>query len=78
MFIHWGVYSVIGREEWARNIFHIPQAEYDTYIPGFNPVNFDPYAWVDLAQNAGANYMVITSKHHDGFSIFRSTSATTT
>ncbi len=73
MFIHWGVYSVIGRQEWARNIFHIPQAEYDTYIPGFNPVNFDPNAWVDLAQNAGARYMVITSKHHDGFSIFRST-----
>jgi alpha-L-fucosidase len=71
IFIHWGVYSAIGRDEWARNIFHIPQAEYDTYIPQFNPVNFDPFAWVDLAQNAGARYMIITSKHHDGFSIFR-------
>ncbi len=72
IFIHWGVYAAIGRDEWARNMFHIPQAELDTYIPQFNPVNFDPFAWVDLAQNAGARYMIITSKHHDGFSIFRS------
>jgi alpha-L-fucosidase len=72
MFIHWGAYSVIGREEWSRNIFHIPQPEYDTYVRQFNPVHFDPFAWVDLAQRAGVRYMVITSKHHDGFSIFRS------
>jgi len=72
IFIHWGAYSVIGRHEWARNRFQIPQAEYDTYVRQFNPVRFDPDAWVSLAQNAGAKYMVITSKHHDGFSIFRS------
>lgn len=72
MFIHWGAYSVIGRHEWARNRFQIPQAEYDRYARAFNPVNFNPDTWVDLAQNAGAKYMVITSKHHDGFSIFRS------
>ena len=72
MFIHWGVYSVIGRDEWARNIFQIPQAEYDKYIPRFNPVKFNADAWVDLARNAGARYMVITSKHHDGFSMYRS------
>ncbi len=72
IFIHWGVYSVIGRHEWARQIFQIPQAEYDTYARRFNPVNFDADKWVDLAQTAGARYMVITSKHHDGFSIYRS------
>src|SRR5262245_25848044 len=72
MFIHWGPYAVIGRHEWARHRFQIPQAEYDNYARAFNPVNYDPDAWVALAQNAGAKYMVITSKHHDGFSIFRS------
>ncbi len=72
MFIHWGPYAVIGRHEWARNIFQIPQAEYDKYARRFNPVNYDPNAWVDLAKNAGARYIVITSKHHDGFSIYRS------
>src|SRR5574340_328159 len=72
MFIHWGAYSVIGRHEWARHRFQIPQAEYDTYVRKFNPVNYNPDAWVDLAKNAGVKYMVITSKHHDGFSIFRS------
>ncbi|MCC6391412.1 MAG: alpha-L-fucosidase [Bryobacterales bacterium] len=72
MFVHWGAYSVIGRHEWSREMFHIPQAEYDEYARRFNPVNFDPDAWVALAQNAGARYMVVTSKHHDGFSIYRS------
>ncbi len=72
MFIHWGVYSVIGRDEWARNTLEIPQAEYDKFARRFNPVNFDADAWVDLAQNAGCRYMIITSKHHDGFSIYRS------
>jgi alpha-L-fucosidase len=72
IFIHWGVYSVIGRHEWARHRFEIPQAEYDKFARSFNPVNFDADTWVDIAKNAGARYMVITSKHHDGFSIFRS------
>ncbi len=72
MFIHWGPYSVLGRHEWARNLFQIPQAEYDKYARAFNPVNFDADTWVDIAKNAGAKYMVITSKHHDGFSIYRS------
>ncbi len=72
MFIHWGVYSVIGRHEWARHQFQIPQAEYDKYARRFNPVNFDADAWVSLAREAGVRYTVITSKHHDGFSIYRS------
>ncbi len=72
MFIHWGPYAVIGRQEWARHTLQIPQAEYDQFAKRFNPVNFNPDAWVDLAQSAGAKYMVITSKHHDGFSIYRS------
>ncbi|MFN7936313.1 MAG: alpha-L-fucosidase [Bryobacteraceae bacterium] len=72
MFIHWGPYAVIGRHEWARDRFHIPQAQYDAYARAFNPFRFNATEWVDLAHNAGARYMVITSKHHDGFSIWRS------
>jgi len=72
MFIHWGVYAVIGRHEWARHRFQIPQAEYDVYARQFNPVHYDPDKWVAIAKNAGARYIVITSKHHDGFSIYRS------
>ena len=67
-----GPYAVIGHNEWARHLFQIPQAQYDGYAGAFNPVNYDPDAWVDLAQAAGAKYIVITSKHHDGFSIYRS------
>ncbi|MCP5110658.1 MAG: alpha-L-fucosidase [bacterium] len=72
MFIHWGPYSVIGRHEWARHQLQIPQAEYDKYARAFNPVNFDANAWVGVAEEAGAKYIIITSKHHDGFSIYRS------
>jgi alpha-L-fucosidase len=72
MFIHWGPYAVIGRHEWARHLFQIPQAEYDKYARQFNPVNYKPDEWVNLAWDAGARYIVITSKHHDGFSIWRS------
>lgn len=72
LFIHWGPYSVIGRHEWARHRFQIPQAEYDTYARQFNPVNFNAEEWVRIAKNAGTRYIVITSKHHDGFAIWRS------
>jgi len=72
IFFHWGAYSVIGRHEWARQFYQIPQAEYDKYARQFNPVNFNSDDWVAAAQNAGARYMVVTSKHHDGFAIWRS------
>ena len=72
LFIHWGPYAVIGRHEWSRHRFQIPQAEYDRYARAFNPVHYDADAWADLARQAGTKYIVITSKHHDGFSIYRS------
>mgnify|MGYP005831720115 FL=1 len=72
MFVHWGVYSVIGRHEWIRHRAQIPQAEYDKYARRFNPVRFNANEWATLAKDAGARYIVITSKHHDGFSIYRS------
>lgn len=72
LFIHWGVYSMIGREEWARELLRIPLAEYQKYVDNFNPVNYDPEEWVRLAKEAGVKYIVITSKHHDGYCIFDS------
>ncbi len=72
LFIHWGVYSMIGREEWARQLLQIPVAEYQYYADNFNPTAFDPDAWVALAKAAGIRYIVITSKHHDGFCLFDS------
>ena len=72
MFIHWGVYAEIGRHEWSRHMLQIPQAEYDKYAHRFNPVRFNAGEWADIAASAGAKYVIITSKHHDGFSIFRS------
>jgi alpha-L-fucosidase len=72
LFIHWGVYSMIGREEWARQLLQIPLKEYQYYADNFNPVSFDPDAWAALAKDAGVRYVIITSKHHDGFAIYDS------
>ena len=80
LFIHWGVYSVpagthkgeqvenIG--EWIMHYGQIPVAEYQQYSKQFNPVDYDPEAWVLMAKNAGMKYIVITAKHHDGFALF--------
>jgi len=82
MFIHWGVYAVPsgtyngkqidGIGEWIMNRGKIPVAEYKAYAKEFNPVKYDPEAWVKLAKKAGMKYLVITSKHHDGFALFDS------
>ena len=70
IFIHWGVYSVIGRGEWVMQNEKIPLAEYDKYIPKFTAANYDPDNWARLAKNSGMRYMVLTAKHHDGFCLF--------
>ncbi len=82
MFIHWGVYSVPagkyngeeikGIGEWIMSTAKIPVAEYEKFGKEFNPVKFDPAEWVKIAKNAGMKYIVITSKHHDGFSMWNS------
>ena len=72
MFIHWGVYAMIGRHEQARNRLQIPLDEYQYYVDNFNPTDYEPDEWVDLAGEAGMKYIVITSKHCDGFCIFDS------
>jgi alpha-L-fucosidase len=72
LFIHWGVYSVLGDGEWVMNNQQIPVKTYEK-LPGFfNPTQYDPKAWVQMAKDAGMNYIVITSKHHDGFAMWDS------
>jgi len=70
MFIHWGPVSLKGTEiGWSRGA-EVPGAEYDQLYNRFNPTLFDADAWVQIAKQAGMKYLVITSKHHDGFSIW--------
>ena len=84
MFIHWGLYAIpagtwggvplpkgrIG--EWIMHDANIPVADYEKLASEFNPINFNAEQWVSIAKNAGMKYIVITSKHHDGFSIWDS------
>jgi alpha-L-fucosidase len=70
LFIHWGVYSVLGDGEWVMNQKKIPIREYELLAPRFNPTSYDPGAWVALAKRAGMRYITITSKHHDGFAMW--------
>jgi alpha-L-fucosidase len=82
LFIHWGLYAIpagewkgqqsLGLGEWIMNRARIPVREYEQLAKQFNPLKFDADAWVQLAQDAGVKYIVITSKHHDGFAMFRS------
>lgn len=80
MFIHWGLYSIPAGEwkesknhaEWIRTTAEIPLEEYDKFVGQFNPVKFNAENWVKMAKDAGMKYIVITSKHHDGFCLFDS------
>lgn len=83
MFIHWGVYALWagnyhgheqarGGAEWIMNRCKIPVAEYQAKAREFNPVKYNPDAWVRMAKDAGMKYLVITAKHHDGFALFDS------
>ncbi len=67
MFVHWGIYAVGGIHEQEQMLLHVPAEEYRKYATQFNPVKFDPAQWLDLAQEAGMEYLVFTAKHHDGF-----------
>ncbi len=82
MFIHWGLYSVPAGEwkgqkfnsnvEWIQSHAQIPVSEYTPLKEGFNPTKYDAEAWVKLAKDAGMKYIVITTKHHDGFCLWDS------
>ena len=70
MFIHFGLYSVIGRHEWAMEMEGIPVAEYEKLAEQFNPKPNAAREWARLAKRAGMKYMVMTTKHHEGFCLF--------
>lgn len=81
MMIHWGLYSVLAGEwngrrttetGWEQAVFRMPIAEYEKLASAFNPVFFDPDQWVLMAKEAGMKYIVITSKHHEGFAMYHS------
>jgi alpha-L-fucosidase len=82
MFIHWGIYAVPAGEykgarskeigEWIMSWANIPRSEYEQFASRFDPVKFNAAGWVRTAKDAGMKYIVITSKHHDGFAMFDS------
>jgi len=80
MFLHWGLYSILAGTwrdderwaEWIRNNAEIPVEEYDRLVERWDPVAFDPERWADLAWRAGMRYIVLTTKHHDGFCLWPS------
>ena len=82
MMVHWGLYTLLGGEyrgrkvktyaEWAQSCFRIPNAEYGRLAQAFDPVYFNADEWVAFAQDCGMKYLVVTSKHHDGFAMFAS------
>jgi len=72
LFIHWGLYSLLERGEWVMHHERIPRGEYAKLADRFNPQKFDPDAWAGLAREAGMKYMVMTTRHHDGFCLFDS------
>ena len=82
MFIHWGLYSLLAGEhngkdagvyaEWIQSKFQIPIAEYEKLATAFNPVYFDADKIVAFAKECGMKYVVITTKHHDGFAMYHS------
>lgn len=80
MFIHWGLYSIpagkwgdsTGHAEWILTTAQIPVSQYEQFKNQFNPVKFDADEWCRIAKDAGMKYIVITTKHHDGFALFDS------
>lgn len=72
MFIHWGIYAIPARGEWVQSNEEMPKEDYQSYFENFNPVDYNPRQWAQIAKEAGMKYAVLTAKHHDGFCLFDS------
>lgn len=70
MFVHFGAYSLLGKGEWAKKLHEIPYEEYDKYVNAFEPKKDWAEEVVSIAKNAGCKYVTLTTRHHDGFSLF--------
>src|SRR5262245_19328129 len=70
MFIHWGPTAIAPRHDWLMHAEQISPPEYEKITAQFNPRKFDAEEWVSIAADAGQKYVVITSRHHDGFSMY--------
>src|SRR5690242_10158506 len=70
MFVHWGIYAIHGLHEQEQWRYRVPRAEYAKLQQQWNPVKYDPNAWLDLAAEAGMKYICLTTKHHDGFCLW--------
>ena len=70
LFVHWGLYSISAWHEQMQWRKRVPRREYEKLAGQFNPVRFDPDAWLDLAEEAGMEYLCFTTKHHDGFCLW--------
>ncbi|MFC4117230.1 alpha-L-fucosidase [Nonomuraea zeae] len=72
LFIHWGIYAAAARHEWVKSYERLSDEQYRRYFDHFDPDLYDPGRWADEAVNAGMKYLVVTSKHHDGFCLWDS------
>ena len=72
MFVHWGLYSLAARHEWVKSREHLTDEDYQPYFDHFDPDLYDPREWARLAKAAGMRYVVLTTKHHDGFCLWDS------
>jgi alpha-L-fucosidase len=72
LFIHWGIYSAAARHEWVKNREQISDEDYQKYFDYFDPDLYNPSTWAQEARNAGMKYVVVTTKHHDGFCLWDS------
>lgn len=70
MFIHWGLYALAARHEWVKNIERLDDEHYQRYFEHWNPDLYEPRAWAAAAKAAGMRYVVLTSKHHEGFCLW--------
>ena len=72
LFLHWGIYAAAGKGEWAYATCPWREDEYESMMNSFDPTEYDPEEWVRLAKDAGMKYIVLTTRHHDGFCMFDS------
>ena len=72
LFIHWGIYALPARQEWVKQVERLGDADYQRYFDRFDPDLFDPREWAREARGAGMRYVVVTTKHHDGFCLWDS------